>query len=205
MTKRLAMLLLPALLLIGLHGLLRAQSADPDPGAAEAPAYASRLPEKYRPIIERGMFGFLPRENPTAEESSPPVVSGQPQSLPDTLVEFQHDPGLTLGGPAAQGPRFSLTGILQVNNAYKAIIVDNTGGQGYYVAQGDTVGGYTVQKITDGRVVLSNHAGQLVLTIDTPRQPSTLVPDIQQPGKKEPAPPPEIERLPPHVQPRIGR
>ena len=193
-----------ALLLFCVHGILCAQSGQQTP---DEPGYLSRLPEKYNVIIERNMFGFFPRENiavsQTADQGTAPVSSQTPR-LPDTLVDFQHDPGINSGAIHTPGPSFSLTAVVQVDAARKAIIVDNAAGDGFYVAEGDSINGYTVVKIAGDRAVLQKGTQSLIVTIDVPRPPSTLVPNTAAPQQREAVPAPDIQRLPPHVQPRIG-
>jgi hypothetical protein len=200
--KRFISIAVAALLLAGSLGMLLAQQA-PETDQPER-VYPSDMPAHYNLIVDRGMFGFFPRQDLPVE---PDAGQGAPMGMPpDTLPDFQHDPGMNTGRDIPAGPSFSLTAVMQVDDAFKAIVVDNASGDGHYVAEGDTVAGYAVTNIGPGRVVLNNGQEDIVLKIDVPKPPSALVPQITTPKKdRQPTPEPDIQRLPPHVQPRIGR
>lgn len=205
--KRAAAMALAAMLLIGSIALISAQQ-NPTPENPE-PVYPSTLPDRYLPILERSMFGFYPRESapesqaPAQQHSQASYAPSHDLAAPGTLPGFQHDPGLGRDIPA--GPAFSLTAVVEVDGRFKAIVADNASGDGHYVAAGDSVASFTVESVARDRVVLKNGGEQITLKIDAPRPQAAPGAGTAQGKDRPPAPEPDYRKLPPHIQPRIGR
>jgi len=157
------------------------------------------LPHKYSYIAKRNIFGFMPRsaaaETPAVSAQSvkidvPPIVERNPLRLPPVFTQT--------------GPSFSLTGTMKVGNKYKAIIEEKSTGNGHYVSENGKVGDYTVIRISLDEAVLEKGSDKITLKMDRSRATPLQVEDTL-PGELTPAMPPDMNKLPMNVQPRIGR
>lgn len=173
--------------------------------AQKPAAIKSVLPAKYAPIIKRSMFGFLPRkEGRAAPASGAPVVIDTPPRNPLNPTNMNSVTHIDIPVNAAPEPAYSLTGIVEVNGEYKAIIEDRSSGRGFYVSEGSSIGEYKAAKITSSGVSLEKPDKKIDLQIDASNAGAREAGGA--PGKSELTPYDKTERhwLPPSVAPRLG-
>lgn len=211
MKRILIMLLLaiavPAVLFAAMTSLSGGGNAEPE-SAKKQPV---SVPREYRVIVKRNVFGFAPREEKpesaaTATASIPvpprgdivPMFSGSMQDLPPIS-------GLPLVGQPGIAQRFTLTGIIEINSEFRAIIENKQDGTGGYYAEGDSLEEFIIVKIERDRVILDDGFGQVTLMHPSSGISGYSVEPAPRGGNTGPAPQPDYDKLPRHIRQRLGR